>query len=100
MIVHEVPLEVPVGLGALKGLSDKGLTEGCKEMFARELCEDEGKWEALGKDFHNRIEGNYATWVRNYVGKVERGFSKEELSRRPVTWTIGGLTPAGKFWGR
>lgn len=47
-----------------------------------------------------RLERNYITWVRRYVGggSVRRGFTAEELQRRPVIWTIGGLTPAARFF--
>ena len=35
------------------------------------------------------------TWVRRYLGPEHfRTFEPGELRRRPVTWTIGGLTPA------
>jgi hypothetical protein len=54
----------------------------------------------LGDAFHKRLERNYVTWVRRYVGgnRILRGFMMEELRRRPVTWTIGGLTPAVRFF--
>jgi hypothetical protein len=40
------------------------------------------------------------TWVRRYVGqdRLFRPFSVEELRRRPVTWTIGGLSAAFMFF--
>ena len=42
----------------------------------------------------------HVTWVRRYVGgtRILRSFTVEELRRRPVTWTIGGLTPAARFF--
>jgi len=41
------------------------------------------------------------TWVRRYVAgsRPARQLAPEDLRRRPVTWTIGGLTPAAAFLG-
>lgn len=57
-------------------------------------------WDALGTAYHKRLERNYVTWVRRYVGqrKLLRTFTVEELRGRPVSWTIGGLTPAATFF--
>lgn len=70
----------------------------CRQLFATTMCEDEGKWNALGTAYHKRLERNYITWVRAYVCQMERSFSKEELNQRPKCWTIGVLTPAGLFY--
>ena len=100
VIVHEVPLEMPKDLRALKRMSEEDLAQACRKMFATEMCEDEAKWDGMGKEYHKRLERNYVTWARHYLCHVERGFDEEELRRRPVMWTIGGLTPAGVFWGK
>ena len=54
----------------------------------------------MGEAFHKRLERNYVTWVRRYVdgGRVLRTYTVDELRRRPVTWTIGGLTPAARIF--
>ena len=55
-------------------------------------------WDALGAAYHKRLERNYVTWVRRYFAIPDmRTPTPEELRRRPVTWTIGGLTPAAAF---
>ena len=55
----------------------------------------------MGDTFHKRLERNYVTWVRRYVAgsRPARQLAPEDLRRRPVTWTIGGLTPAAAFLG-
>ena len=99
VVVHEVPLNVPPeGIRALGNLDDKAISLTCRDVFANMFAEDAEKWHALSEAYHERLDRNFVTWVRTYVGKVERGFSKEELTRRPVKWTIGALTPAGMFW--
>ena len=71
----------------------------CKNFFRNGMNENGEAWDALGEDFHRRLERNYVTWVHRYIaGNVNRAFSSEELRRRPVTWTIGGLTPAATFF--
>ena len=111
VVVHEVPLLTAEGLesgfpggdlASLKRLGDAEVVEACRELFLRQMCEDESKWEGLPGDlagYHKRQEKNYVTWVRHYVGNIERRFENQDLTRRPITWTVGGLTPAGMFWG-
>jgi hypothetical protein len=38
--------------------------------------------------------------VRNYIKTLSPSLklSKEDLTRRPVTWTVGALSPAGAFF--
>lgn len=96
VIVHEVPLAS--ANFPFKTMDHKAAVAACRTLFATSMCEDDGKWNALGPICHERLEKNYLTWVRTYVNQVERSFSKEELTRRPVCWTIGSLTPAGIFF--
>lgn len=98
IIIHEVPLGTPGILAHFKTMDDAALIADCRHVYAKIMCEDEDKWNALGPAYHKRLEKNFVTWARNYVGKLERSFSKEELTRRPVCWTIGSLTPAGNFF--
>ena len=96
-IVHEVPLTKR--LGALKKLDDEAIVNACRHIFATEMVGDKDAWAALGPDYHARLYRNYVTWVRTYVDRVERSFTKEELTVSPVDWTIGALAPAGSFFG-
>src|SRR5262249_52810792 len=99
--VHEVPLSPARGeLSRLTTLDDDEIVPACKDRFRNQLNENAEAWDALGEAFHKRLERNYVTWVRRYVqqNRYLRTFAPEELQRRPVTWTIGGLTPAERFF--
>jgi hypothetical protein len=98
-VVHEVPLP-PGTRSDLVTLTDAEIVRTCKDQFRNDLNENAAAWDGLGEAFHRRLERNYITWVRRYVaaGRVRRSFTNEELRRRPVTWTIGGLTPAARFF--
>jgi len=53
-------------------------------------------WDALGWEYHRRLENNYTKWVRHYLtedGDAFPSYSAEELLRRPVAWSIGGFSP-------
>lgn len=99
-IVHEVPMGPVEPIDSLTKLDDAAVVAACKTIFGKQLCEDEAAWEALGPEYHARLEKNYVTWVRNYVGKatVITKWTDEELKQRPITWTIGSLLPAGFFF--
>ena len=98
VVVHEVPMTAPEPILALKQMDDAEIVATSQRSYATAMCEDEEKWSALNPEYHKRLEKNFVTWVHTYVDQVERSFSKEELTRRPVTWTIGALTPAGLFY--
>lgn len=110
-IVHEVapgggpvaaaqprPDSTPILGGLTLGSSDERIIAVCKELFRNRMNENPQAWDALGADYHKRLERNYVTWVRRYFRIPDmRAPTPEELRRRPVTWTIGGLTPAAAF---
>ena len=99
--VHEVPLS-PANeeLAQLTTLEDNAIIRVCQALFRNQMNENAEAWDALGEAFHKRLEHNYVTWVHRYVDQDRylRRFAVEELRRRPVTWTIGGLTPAEVFF--
>ncbi len=99
VVVHEVPLP-PGTRSDLTKLTDPEIVRACKDLFRNDLNENAAAWDALGDSFHMRLERNYVTWVRRYVGgrRILRNYTVDELRRRPVTWTIGGLTPAARFF--
>lgn len=101
-IVHEVPMPSPAPsvLRTMADLPDDEIVTRCRDLFRNEMNENAGAWDALGAAYHKRLERNYVTWVRRYAGADHflRTFSADELRRRPVTWTIGGLTPAARFF--
>jgi pimeloyl-ACP methyl ester carboxylesterase len=98
-IVHEVPLAQIEQVEALTKLSDPEIVSTCREMWSTFLCEDKAAWEALGSEYHARLDKNYVTWVRQYVSKRGKiSFTEKELKQRPIIWTIGALSPAGLFF--
>lgn len=97
-VVHEVatPGAAPL-VGDLARLDDAAIVERCRLLFAQMLNDDADAWEALGAEFHARLARNYVTWVRRYVEAPVPSYSPQDLAEKPVTWTIGGLTPAFAF---
>jgi pimeloyl-ACP methyl ester carboxylesterase len=98
-VVHEVPLP-PGTRSDLPKLTDAEVVRTCKDLFRNDLNENAAAWDTLGDAYHKRLERNYVTWVRRYVAsdRILRSFTVDELRLRPVTWTIGGLTPAARFF--
>ena len=102
-IVHEAPLrvtgEAAAGMSALRNMDDEGIQRVCRGMFGDAMIEDKAAWEALGPKYHARLDKNYVTWVHSYIGTIEDcDFTKEDLTKKPVDWTVGGLTAAGLFF--
>lgn len=101
--VHEVAglaqTESTNSKAGLTTASDEEIVRACKDRFRNQLNEDGKAWDALGEAFHERLERNYVTWVHRYVGRMGRPPAPDELRGRPVTWTIGALTPAGRVFG-
>ncbi|HUO67349.1 MAG TPA: alpha/beta hydrolase [Gammaproteobacteria bacterium] len=103
VFVHEVavPLkDAPTGGGPFAQLfspDDSTVVETCKLLFRNVMNEDQQAWDDLGPDYHRRLEKNYLTWARRYVGAaltsgVFRELTAQDLARRPITWTVGGLS--------
>jgi hypothetical protein len=62
------------------------------------MNDDPAAWESLGDEYHTRLAKNYVTWVRRYVAAgLPPLHRSEDLAGKPITWTIGGLTPAMTF---
>lgn len=99
-VVHEVPLWKTQWLAHLLALDDAGVVAACQGVFRDHMNEDAAAWDALGPVYHARLAKNYITWVRRYLASPDllRAFTREELHRRPVTWTLGGLTPVFAFY--
>ena len=101
-IVHEAalmgegdvcwPEEMAGMFAALNALDDAGVAKACAEIFRNGMNQDPRAWDDLGPQYHQRLEKNYATWVRHYTVVDHRSYSAEELSRRPIAWSVGGYT--------
>ena len=98
LIIHEVPDKAPDFLLSLLNMDDESIVNISRAAYTAGFEGNEDAWDSLGADWLNRLDKNFVTWVRTYVGKVEKSWSTEELRKRPVTWTIGGMTPAEMFW--
>lgn len=104
VVVHEVAgmpniavpdLAAPAVTASLPSLPDSEIIRICKDRFRNELNEIPAPWDALGEAFHHRLERNYVTWARRYLVPGRwRTFTTADLRQRPITWTVGALTPA------
>jgi pimeloyl-ACP methyl ester carboxylesterase len=106
-IVHEVAINTDYRSGksqsllpSLCALTDDEIVEQCKVIFRELMNDDPAAWDALGQDYHARLERNYVTWVRSYVNYSGPGpaYQAADFTNRPLEWTIGGLTPAMTFF--
>ena len=100
-LVHEAALVKEYawpdrGLIALGQLDDAGIVAACTDMFRNHMNADPRAWDALGPEYHGRLEKNYVTWIRCYPADIDkmRTYTSEDLSRRPIAWSIGGFSPA------
>ncbi|KAF4630379.1 hypothetical protein G7Y89_g7761 [Cudoniella acicularis] len=99
IIVHEVPLVIFPSLFELLKLDDKGIVDNCRPLFENFFNEDAAAWNGIGKEYHERLEKNYVTWIRGYAAtKNPFPLTNEEMKRRPVTWTIGALNQIGVWF--
>ncbi|KAH7308308.1 zearalenone hydrolase [Rhexocercosporidium sp. MPI-PUGE-AT-0058] len=104
IIIHEVPMTVIDGVrdwAKLPPSEDKMIVAYCQQLFANIMNEDTTAWEALGPEYHKRLEKNFVTWSKTYVPVVdEANWDKEELKakRGKINWTLGGLMPLGIFY--
>jgi pimeloyl-ACP methyl ester carboxylesterase len=106
-IVHEVAINADYRNGKSESLlptlcvlSDDEVVEQCKMIFRELMNDDQAAWDALGEDYHARLERNYVTWVRRYVSYAGPlpAFGPVDFTNRPLDWTIGGLTPTMTFF--
>jgi pimeloyl-ACP methyl ester carboxylesterase len=98
IVIHEVPLALFDNLIAMTTLPDEAIAAACKEAFLHGFVEDPVAWNALGPDYHRRLEKNYVVWVHEYVRTVPLlKLSEGDLRKRPITWTIGSLSPEELF---
>lgn len=100
-IVHEAALIKEFGLPevaeaqfAMDKLDDAAIVGVCKDLFRNRFNLNPQAWDALGSDYHLRLEKNYVTWVRHYVwpGLEDRSYSARDLTNRPIAWSIGGYS--------
>ena len=78
---------------ALNDLDDAAIVKRCQDLFRNELNSNARAWDAIGQEYHRRLARNYVTWVRRYLwaGLADHTYTAEELTCRPISWTVGGL---------
>lgn len=102
VIVHEPALENAedicwpgdmTGLFAsLSALDDAPIAGAVADMIRNQLNYDPQAWDALGPEYHQRLQKNYVTWIKHYNAVADRSYSAEELSRKPIAWSMGGYS--------
>lgn len=94
IVVHEAATtEFPLPVSPAD--DDRQIVGVCRKLFREAMNEDAAAWDALGPEFHQRLDRNYVTWVRRYFPMPDlRLPTAEQLRGLAVTWTIGGLSPA------
>ena len=98
-VIHEVavpltdlPPEEAAVFAGLFSRDDEVVVKTCRHLFRNFMNENQEAWDALGEDYHRRLDRNYLTWARHISPRFFRQFTREDLQRRPVTWTVGALT--------
>ncbi|KAH6704037.1 zearalenone hydrolase [Leptodontidium sp. MPI-SDFR-AT-0119] len=98
IVIHEAPLIHFRSLKFLCALPDLALVPACQYVFGHVMNENHAAWKALGPEFHARLEKNYVLWAREYARSIPNlRLTDEEYRQRPITWTIGSLTPGNTF---
>jgi len=102
IVVHEAALVKDVAwpeaararFVQLGNLDDDGIVKACKDWFRNGMNSNPAAWDALGPDYHQRLEKNYVTWVRRYGSASGEfpSYGREALTRRPIAWSIGGFS--------
>ena len=93
-IVHEVPIgptQIPVDQSASK--TDEEISTWCSGFFRNHFIEKQNdglaKWDALGPEYHARLDQNYPIWIRGfsggYVAQSEELATTENLQKRPIS---------------
>ena len=104
-IVHEVALsrENPWRSLLVTGFPDPDAVDADElatvvgSVFRNGMNDNAEAWDGLGAEYHRRLRRNYGTWVRHYVPLVNRSYTRSELTRRPIVWTVGGFSPIWPF---
>jgi len=106
-IVHEVPIGLSLlSPGELAKLPDEELISLLRDFFRNRFVESENdgqaKWDALGSEYHARLEKNFVVWIHGmgkgaYIMQSEELATTENLQKRPIFWTVGGLSGRDHF---
>lgn len=94
LVKDSVPPEAAAALFALHDLNDEDVVKQCKNLFRTQMNSNGEAWDAVGEEYHRRLEKNYVTWARHYLweGLADHAYTAQDLTRRPIAWSVGGLT--------
>ncbi|PMD41584.1 alpha/beta-hydrolase [Hyaloscypha variabilis F] len=102
LMIHEVPLSIPPGFEIITQLVETDVRQViaiCQNIFSNVMNENQEAWEALGPEYHKRLEKNYVTWIRKYVESLPfTEWNKDEIMSKPVFWTVGALSTMGPWF--
>jgi pimeloyl-ACP methyl ester carboxylesterase len=102
LMIHEVPMSIPPGFEVISQLAETDVPQViaiCKNIFTNVMNEDQAAWEALGPEYHERLEKNYVTWIRKHVESLPfTEWKKEDVMTKPVFWTVGALSMMGSWF--
>ncbi|KUJ08395.1 alpha/beta-hydrolase [Mollisia scopiformis] len=100
IVIHEVPFGAPDFVYALKEQSDEAVVSSCRVLFRDAMVGDPEAWDALGEEYHERLEKNYVTWIRHYAGVLENenweAVVKDNTKR--ISWSVGGQSHMAFFF--
>ncbi|RYO76185.1 hypothetical protein DL766_004670 [Monosporascus sp. MC13-8B] len=103
-----LPHEAPTAAGPqfcqlikLAGMEDEAIVKMLgEEMPQVTVGHDLAARHELGEEAHARLRKNYPRWARGYPHTLPLSSppSKEDLTKRPLDWTVGGDTPTRMFF--
>lgn len=101
-IVHEAALmgaedicwpdEMAGVFSALGALDDASIAGASADMNRNNMNNDPQAWDALGQEYHQRLQKNSVTWVKHYHTVADRSYTAEQLTQKPITWSVGGYS--------
>ncbi|KAI1202627.1 zearalenone hydrolase [Nemania serpens] len=99
-LAHEVPLHLIDALSNLHTLDDEVISRNLASTLPMGSCGDPEAWAGLGGDAHARLWKNYPRWAHGYPLTIPLSAptNAEDLSKRPLYWTVGASTPTSRFF--
>lgn len=97
---HEVPTYHMAHFEPIFSADDEAVSEILAQKMPENSVGNVEAWDALGEEVHARLWKNYSRWARGYPITLPPSSptSKEDLTKRPLNWTVGGSTPTHLFF--
>ncbi|KAI0200404.1 zearalenone hydrolase [Astrocystis sublimbata] len=99
-LAHETPTYQMGELNQLGKLDDDAISNTLASSMPAMFCGNTEAWLGLGDEAHARMWKNYPRWARGYPLSIPESapMSHENLLKRPLSMTVGALTPTAKFF--